>query len=114
MGRSSKKLEDRRKFIENFVLRVAVGNTLSNEAVVENGVVQGVVLGVTLFLIAMSEICDRIQEPVKIIGYEDDWMILASHKQVRTIVKTEYKRQCIKSPNRRKHGFSNIQQSTYG
>jgi hypothetical protein len=43
-------------FIENFMkermLRVAVGNTL--------------------FLIAMSEICNGIQEPVKIIGYADD------------------------------------------
>jgi hypothetical protein len=29
----------------------------------------------------MSEICD---EPVKIIGYEDDWMILTSQKYVKT------------------------------
>jgi hypothetical protein len=32
----------------------------------------------------MSEICDGIQEPVKIIGYADEWMILYSHKHVRT------------------------------
>jgi hypothetical protein len=38
--------------------RVAVGNTLSNEAVIENRVMQGAVLSVTLFLTAMSEICD--------------------------------------------------------
>jgi hypothetical protein len=41
------------------------------------------VLSVTLFLIVMSEICDGIQVPVNIIGY--DWMILSSHKYVRTI-----------------------------
>jgi predicted ATP-grasp superfamily ATP-dependent carboligase len=75
--------------IENFMkertLTVAVGNTISNEAAIENGVVQGAVLSVTLFLLAMSEICDGIhQEPVKIIGYADDWMILTSHKHVRT------------------------------
>jgi hypothetical protein len=64
-------------FIENVMkertLRVAVGNTLklSNEAVIKNGVVQGQVLSVTLFLIAMSQICDGIQEPIKIIGYAD-------------------------------------------
>jgi hypothetical protein len=47
-------------FIENFIkertLRVAVRNTRSNEATIENKFVQGAVLSVTLFLIAMSEI----------------------------------------------------------
>jgi hypothetical protein len=76
-------------FIEHFMtertLKVAAGNMLSNEAAIENGVVQGAVLArVTLFLIAMSEICDGIQEPVKIIEYGNDWMILTSHKHVRT------------------------------
>jgi hypothetical protein len=74
--------------IENFMkertLRVTVGNTLSNKAAIKNGVVQGAVLSVTLFLLAMSEICDGIREPVKIIFYADDWMILTSHKHVRT------------------------------
>jgi Reverse transcriptase (RNA-dependent DNA polymerase) len=32
----------------------------------------------------MSETYDGIQEPVKIIGYADDWMIFTSHKDVRT------------------------------
>jgi hypothetical protein len=52
-------------FIENVMkertLRVEFGNTLSNEAVIENGVVQGAVLSVTLFLIAIAHICDGIQ-----------------------------------------------------
>jgi hypothetical protein len=68
-------------FIENIMrertLRVAVGSTLLNDAIIENGVVQGAVLSVTLFLVAMSEI-------VKILGYADDWMILISHKHART------------------------------
>jgi hypothetical protein len=59
-------------FIENFkkerTLSVAVRNNLSNKAKIENGGVQGAVVSVTLFLIAMSEICDGIQEPVRIIG----------------------------------------------
>jgi hypothetical protein len=70
-------------FIDNFMkkrtLKVVIGNTLSNKAAIKNGVVQGAVLSVTL-----SEICDGIQEPVKIIGYADDWMILTSHKHVKT------------------------------
>jgi hypothetical protein len=74
-------------FNENFMKENAqgsVGDTLSNEAAIENEVVQEAVLSVTLFLIAMSEICDGIQEPVKIIEYADDWMIFTSHKHVRT------------------------------
>jgi hypothetical protein len=73
-------------FIENFTkdrtLRVVVGNTLSNEVTIENGAMQGAVLSVTLFPIALSEICDGMQEPVKIIGYADDWMILTSHNHM--------------------------------
>jgi hypothetical protein len=72
-------------------LKVTVGNTLLNKAAIENGVV-------TLFLIAMSEICDGMQEPVKIIGYADDWMILTSHKHEKTC-ELRIKKQCNKSPN---------------
>jgi hypothetical protein len=64
--------------------RVALENTLSNKAAIENRVMQGAVLSVTLFITAMSEKCDWIQESVKIIGYADDWMVLTSHKHVRT------------------------------
>jgi hypothetical protein len=32
----------------------------------------------------MSEICDGIQKPVKIVGYVGDWMILTSNKYDRT------------------------------
>jgi hypothetical protein len=32
----------------------------------------------------MSEICNGKEEPVKIMGYANDWMILASHKHVKT------------------------------
>jgi hypothetical protein len=75
-------------FIENFMkertLRVVTGNMLSNEAAIEKGLVQGAVLSVTLLLLAISEICDGIQEPVKIIGNADKWMILTSHKHVRS------------------------------
>jgi hypothetical protein len=57
-----------------------VGNTLSNQATIENGDVHGAVLSVTLFLVAISEICNGIEETVKIMGYADDWMILTSYQ----------------------------------
>jgi hypothetical protein len=62
-------------FIRERTLRVAVGSTLSDERQIENGVVQGAVLSVTLFLVAMAGITDGSEEPIKIIGYSDDWMV---------------------------------------
>jgi hypothetical protein len=54
---------------------VAIGNTLSKEKQIENGVVQGAVLSVTLFLVAMAEITHGIEKSIKIIDYADDWII---------------------------------------
>jgi hypothetical protein len=51
---------------------VAVGNTLSEEKQIENGVIQGAVLSVTLLLVAMAEITHGIKELIKIIGNADD------------------------------------------
>jgi hypothetical protein len=53
------------KFMKNRTLRVAIGNTLSEEKQIENGVVQGAVLSVTLFLVAMAEITHGIEEPIR-------------------------------------------------
>jgi hypothetical protein len=64
----------------NRTLRVAIGNPLSEEKPIENGVVQRAVLSVTLFLVAMAQITDGIEEPIKIIGYADDWKIHTIHK----------------------------------
>jgi hypothetical protein len=50
---------------------VEIGNTISEEKQIENGVVQGEVLSATLFLVAMAE----SKEPNKIICYADDWII---------------------------------------
>jgi hypothetical protein len=43
-----------KNFLSNRTLRVAVGNTLSSRMSLENGVGQGVVLSVTLFLVTMA------------------------------------------------------------
>jgi hypothetical protein len=65
---------------------VAIGNTLSEEKQIENGVVQEAVLSVTLFLVAMAEITHGIEEPIKIIGYADDWITHTTHKHERVSV----------------------------
>jgi predicted NBD/HSP70 family sugar kinase len=46
----------------------------------ENGVVQGAVLTVTLFLIAMADIVKEIKETCTILGYANDWVIVISSK----------------------------------
>jgi hypothetical protein len=43
------------------------GSTLLDERPIENGVVQEVVLSLTLFLVSMVLITDGIDEPIKII-----------------------------------------------
>jgi hypothetical protein len=50
---------------------------------IENGIVQGAVIGVTRFLIAMPNICKGMEESTKMIGYGDDWIIYTSHKLPR-------------------------------
>jgi hypothetical protein len=78
------------EFMKNRTLRVTIGNTLSEEKQIENGLVQGAVLSVPLFLVAMAEITHGIEEPIKIIGYPDDWIIHNTHKHERvSIVKLQ-------------------------
>jgi hypothetical protein len=68
--------------MKNPTLRVAIGNILLEEKQIENGVV----LSVTLFLVAMAEITHGIEEPIKIIGSADDWIIYTTHKHERVSV----------------------------
>jgi hypothetical protein len=70
-------------FMKERTLRVTVGSTLSDERRIENGVVQDAVFSVALFLVAMAGITDGIEEPIKIIGYEDDWMVPTTHQHQR-------------------------------
>jgi Reverse transcriptase (RNA-dependent DNA polymerase) len=50
-------------FMNNRSFRVAVGNTLSDPMTIENGEIQGAVLTVTLFLVAMSGITKKSNHP---------------------------------------------------
>jgi Reverse transcriptase (RNA-dependent DNA polymerase) len=69
--------------MNNRSFRVAVGSTLSDPMTIENGVIQGAVLSVTLFLVAMSGITKKIKSPVKILGYADDWVVYTKHRTLK-------------------------------
>jgi hypothetical protein len=79
-----------KNFMNNRTFTVAVGNTLSSPISIKNGVVQGAVLSVTLLFVAMATICKGIEEPTRIRGYADDWVIDTSQRTPRM---TEYKLQ---------------------
>jgi Reverse transcriptase (RNA-dependent DNA polymerase)/Endonuclease-reverse transcriptase len=61
-------------FMSSRSIRVAVGNTYSEEREIENGVPQGAVISVTLFLIAINDIAQSNSKLSKMIGYADDWV----------------------------------------
>jgi hypothetical protein len=56
-----------KNFMSNRKLRLAVGNYCSNPKEIKNGMVQGAVLSVTLFLIAMADIVKEIKETCTIL-----------------------------------------------
>jgi hypothetical protein len=96
-------------FVKNFTkdrtFKVAIGNTKSEKMSIDNGVVQGAVLSVTLFLIAISEMANKVRKPrngasrnqtililnrrldeeeiqeVGILGYADNWVLYTTYKQ---------------------------------
>jgi Reverse transcriptase (RNA-dependent DNA polymerase) len=70
------------EFLQNRSFRTMVGDQESEETVIGNGVPQGAVLSVTLFLIAISNICPIKSTNYKMIGYADDWYIYTSQKQI--------------------------------
>lgn len=76
-------------FIRNFMaerrFRVAVGNAMSEWKGLENGVPQGSVLSVLLFLVAINGIGEFRGNQVKIVGYADDWYLVMRHKFIKTI-----------------------------
>ena len=73
-------------FIKNFLLnrsfQVRVNNTTSENIVQENGIPQGSVLSVTLFLAAINNITKFISAPVKCRLFADDLVILIKGKNI--------------------------------
>lgn len=79
-------------FIQNFVrgrtFRVVVGNSYSSTFAQENGVPQGSVLSVTLFLVAMNSLKEFIPTGVKKIKFADDFAAYISGSSLLEIQRT--------------------------
>lgn len=75
------------KFLDSRKFRVLVGSTFSNWHGLQNGLPQGSVLSVTLFLIAINGISNCKRGISKMVGLADDWYIYARHKSVKKIEK---------------------------
>jgi ribonuclease HI len=74
-----------RNFTNNRTFRVIIGNTLSKKCTQENGVVQGAVISVNLFLVGINGITKCAQAPIKIVGFADDWTLYIRHRNVNFI-----------------------------
>ena len=61
-------------------IQVRVQQTLSNPELIQNGLPQGSVISVTLFLIAINDISANLVSPVKGCLFADDFTILCSGK----------------------------------
>lgn len=72
-------------FLNNRNFQVVVGKTVSNKFYAENGIPQGSVLSVILFLIAINNIFGTIKAPVKIILFADDATIYMADKDPQKI-----------------------------
>lgn len=77
------------KTIENFLVNrtshILIGNTFSNAYENENGIPQGSVLSVILFLVAINGITECVQEPAATILFADDITIYTVNKDINTI-----------------------------
>lgn len=65
-------------FLKNKLIQVKANNTLSSPTLLTNGVPQGSVLSVTLFLVAINDIVTNINFPVKCCLFADDLTLLCS------------------------------------
>ena len=76
------------KFIENYLkerlIKVKIGNTLSEDRATQAGVPQGGVLSATCFLVAINSIFDSIPRDVKASLYADDLVIYRTSKNIQT------------------------------
>jgi ribonuclease HI len=78
-------------FMNNRTFRVIVGNTMSKKCTQANGVVQGAVISVNLFLVAINSITRCVEAPVKIVGFADDWTLYLRDHDVKFIQETMQK-----------------------
>lgn len=72
-------------FLKDRTFCCLIGNTYSDSYTLENGVPQGSVLSVNLFLMAIDSVFKNITRDVKSLAYADDLVIYCSGKKKTTI-----------------------------
>lgn len=71
-------------FLQNRKFRVKLGNFISEDKILENGVPQGSVLSPTLFNIAINDIIQKIEAPVHSTLFADDLAIFVKCKNANS------------------------------
>ncbi|CAK9833135.1 RNA-directed DNA polymerase from mobile element jockey [Anthophora retusa] len=74
-----------KNFLHNRSIQIRFNSYLSHKTSIENGVPQGSVLSVTLFLIAINDSCRITELPVITRVFADDITILCKGKSVNTL-----------------------------
>ncbi|XP_076626843.1 uncharacterized protein LOC143344561 [Colletes latitarsis] len=78
-------------FIKNFLhhrsIQVRANGTLSNPTAIQNGVPQGSVISVTLFLVGINNIMENIPPPIQGHLFADDLTLTCSGRNIKTVIK---------------------------
>lgn len=67
--------------------RVKANGTLSSETLMENGLCQGSVISVTLFLIAIDTICSNLPPGIQVLLFADDVALISSDGNLKKLAK---------------------------
>jgi hypothetical protein len=71
-----------RNFLTDRTFSVKDYENISSSLIIENGLPQGSVLSVILFLVAINDICNNLPKPAKFILFADDCSIYFSGTQI--------------------------------
>lgn len=75
-----------KSFLMNPTFKVKMGNTLSDQKILENGIPQGSTLSCSLFAIAINDISKGLQQNISTCLYVDDLAIFYSAKTIEEAV----------------------------
>ena len=73
-----------KNFLNNRIIKIKIANVLSRPNKIDNGVPQGSVISVTLFLLAINDIVNYISLPVKCTIFADDVTLFIKGKNLKT------------------------------
>lgn len=73
-------------FLKNHTIQVKAHNKLSNTYLTDNGLPQGSMISVTMFLLAINSIFKEIPKPTKHLLFADDCHIYCSRQNIKTTI----------------------------